>query len=338
VETAERYDLLTTVLRDEWGFDGLVMTDWGNNSTHYKEAVAGNDVKMSSGSVTNLLTAIANGTLTRAELIRNQTRVMNVLMRIKTFQDDPGGVKIHTIKSVGTTHIEAEDFAEVTGAPASEATTDTGGGLDMGYLDAGGSITYYINVERSGRYNLVFRAANNSGSANDTKFHIRVDGNKVAESKVPWTGGWQNWVSAPAVSVPLSAGEHFFQIYINAGGSNLNWMELSFAEKNPIGNLSVNDQFEIYLVNNPNSSKGYVHPIFSVTNLGEARNVTLLVVSYDKDGRFLEMNQVKTEAVPPSAGVVYLRAPIYVGEGAAGYRAFLWDDDLIPLAVVSSVE
>ena len=42
-------NLLTGVLRDEWGFDGLVMTDWRNDSHLYQELLAGNDIKMPFG-------------------------------------------------------------------------------------------------------------------------------------------------------------------------------------------------------------------------------------------------------------------------------------------------
>lgn len=44
--TSERYDLLTTLLRDEWGFDGVVTSDWINNADAVKEIEAGNDMLM----------------------------------------------------------------------------------------------------------------------------------------------------------------------------------------------------------------------------------------------------------------------------------------------------
>ena len=42
--TQQSYDLLTTILRDEWGFKGIVMTDWGNKNGTGKAVMAGNDL------------------------------------------------------------------------------------------------------------------------------------------------------------------------------------------------------------------------------------------------------------------------------------------------------
>ncbi|MFQ9394241.1 MAG: glycoside hydrolase family 3 N-terminal domain-containing protein [Lachnospiraceae bacterium] len=46
---SENKDLLTGILRDEWGFNGLVTTDWWTKGEHYKETLAGNDIKMGTG-------------------------------------------------------------------------------------------------------------------------------------------------------------------------------------------------------------------------------------------------------------------------------------------------
>lgn len=48
--TSENYDLLTGILRMEWGFDGVVTTDWDNNANQYCELRAGNDIRMPVGS------------------------------------------------------------------------------------------------------------------------------------------------------------------------------------------------------------------------------------------------------------------------------------------------
>ena len=46
VHTSSNYELLTEVLRGEWGFRGLVMTDWGSRSTKPFDIHAGNDLIM----------------------------------------------------------------------------------------------------------------------------------------------------------------------------------------------------------------------------------------------------------------------------------------------------
>ncbi len=49
VRASENHDLLTGILRDEWGFDGLVTTDWYTYGDQYREIAAGNDIKMGCG-------------------------------------------------------------------------------------------------------------------------------------------------------------------------------------------------------------------------------------------------------------------------------------------------
>ena len=46
---SENRELLEDVLRGEWGFKGMVTTDWWTRAEHYKEIKAGNDVKMGTG-------------------------------------------------------------------------------------------------------------------------------------------------------------------------------------------------------------------------------------------------------------------------------------------------
>ncbi len=76
--------LLTTVLRDEWGFEGLVVSDWGAVYDRDKAVAAGLDLEMpSSGGVGTaaVLRALEAGTLTEAEVDRAVTRVLELVSR-----------------------------------------------------------------------------------------------------------------------------------------------------------------------------------------------------------------------------------------------------------------
>lgn len=58
--TSSRYDLLTDVLRGEWGFNGFVMTDWDSQSEKPYDFQAGNDIIMG-GYSTDIIAAAISG-------------------------------------------------------------------------------------------------------------------------------------------------------------------------------------------------------------------------------------------------------------------------------------
>lgn len=70
VYTANRHDLLTDILRCEWGFDGLVMTDWGSTN-----AQAGNPYDHE-----QLRTAVADGLLNPSALRCAAARVLQLIL------------------------------------------------------------------------------------------------------------------------------------------------------------------------------------------------------------------------------------------------------------------
>ncbi len=83
LHTSESYELLTCILRDEWGFKGMVVTDWGVKNRPVVEVKAGNDMKMHCGYPDELKDAYEKGDLTRAELELCVTRILNMFTKLK---------------------------------------------------------------------------------------------------------------------------------------------------------------------------------------------------------------------------------------------------------------
>ncbi|MTE23940.1 glycoside hydrolase family 3 C-terminal domain-containing protein [Microbacterium sp. ZXX196] len=76
--------LLTQVLREEWGFEGLVVSDWGASNVRTAGIRAGMDLEMpSSGGMTDrqLVDAVRNGSLAEADLDRSAARVLQLIRR-----------------------------------------------------------------------------------------------------------------------------------------------------------------------------------------------------------------------------------------------------------------
>lgn len=79
---SENKDLLTGILRDEWGFKGIVTTDWWTRGEHYKEAKAGNDIKMGCGYPDRLLMALEKGLITREEIEICAKRILEMILKL----------------------------------------------------------------------------------------------------------------------------------------------------------------------------------------------------------------------------------------------------------------
>ena len=61
IYASENADLQTHILRGEWGFDGLIMTDWNGHGIHGRELKAGSDIKMPRGVPLSLQSYLGDG-------------------------------------------------------------------------------------------------------------------------------------------------------------------------------------------------------------------------------------------------------------------------------------
>ena len=92
----ENEDLIENILRQEWGFEGMVMTDWGGGRDAVATVNAGNDLLMPGGAnqINAIIEAVQNGTLDEKIIDRNVARILELIARSPKmqgyeFQNDP---------------------------------------------------------------------------------------------------------------------------------------------------------------------------------------------------------------------------------------------------------
>ena len=93
IHAANSYDLCTTAARDEWGFEGIIMTDWttttAGGSKPFVCAIAGNDLIMPANKmdVDNIMAALKDGSLPRSTARACAARLIKVILQTVGIED-----------------------------------------------------------------------------------------------------------------------------------------------------------------------------------------------------------------------------------------------------------
>ncbi|PKP53113.1 MAG: hypothetical protein CVT92_05955 [Bacteroidetes bacterium HGW-Bacteroidetes-1] len=115
--------------------------------------------------------------------------------------------------------VEAEDFFEMSGI-GTENCTDIGGGLNVGWIEEGDYMKYFIKVNTSVNYKLVSRIAGfNSG----TLFFLFNDS---IHANIPFTStnGWQTWRDF-STNLYLEEGNYVMKVFAYTDGFNINYFD-----------------------------------------------------------------------------------------------------------------
>lgn len=86
--TSESHELLTSVLREDWGYRGMVMSDWFGGKDAPAQMYAGNDM-LQPGHVNQynaILEAVRNGALDESVIDRNVRRILEMIMKTPHFK------------------------------------------------------------------------------------------------------------------------------------------------------------------------------------------------------------------------------------------------------------
>lgn len=81
----ENTHLLKDILRDEWGYDGIVITDWGGSNDHIKGVAAGSDLEMPTpgmDSARQIVKAVQNGKLSEAAVDACVDRLLEAVLTL----------------------------------------------------------------------------------------------------------------------------------------------------------------------------------------------------------------------------------------------------------------
>ncbi len=241
--SSSNYDMLTTILRKEWGYDGIVMTDWwskGNDEgklgdVHNIAAMirGQNDLFMvvnnaaENSQKDNSAEALAAGKVTRGEYLRAAANICRYLMRTPAFARMQG--------------IETELDRDLAAAAAQEegavsalirvALPPAGASLPVEEMatDKGSRVMFELAAKERGQYWMTFECrVPNQGSLAQVPVTISQD--KQIVKMVSLTGEDKEWQKQEITLNPVFQNTSFVTFFFGQSGMELRSCRVELVE------------------------------------------------------------------------------------------------------------
>jgi beta-glucosidase len=247
--TAGSYDLNTTILRGEWGFEGIVMTDWwakineegkapaSNNFAAM--AAAQNDIYMvcSNASVNdtedNTLSSLEAGTLSRAELQRNAMNICRFLLHTHAF--DRMQQITAEVEVLGDEDAADSQNQEIVYYKVEEELAISMEGVDT---DKGMSFVFALDLEKLGGYRVQLTAKSDLSELAQTAATLQYQGVPKATYTYNGTGGSYKTIEKKVVLFTKYA-----QMRLYFAQSGLQVKEIRFIYDKPMGEITDHDAY-----------------------------------------------------------------------------------------------
>lgn len=246
--TASSYDLLTGILRNEWGFDGIVMTDWWAKGNDYAGAEgtlanvaaqvrAQNDLNMvntnadENSNGDNLDKALQDGRLTRAELQRSAKNILRFLLHTPVFYREMGQ-KSEMEEMLSNALNEEETAIQNMALWNCEAEGDGSYSLtDPAEVDtAKGKTKYYsIQVAHRGLYKLSLTMKANFGGEN-AQIPVSIFQNRDLLETITITGKQTDWITREVTLQMVGLEQFFLKLFFGEAGMGLKEIRLTLVK------------------------------------------------------------------------------------------------------------
>lgn len=250
--TAGCYELTTTVLREEWGFDGFAMTDWfasinefghPQDRTNFAAMVrAQNDVYMvvpdSSYASTgdNLEETLKTGALKHGEIQRCAANICNFLMKSNALSNLlKEGEKVEIINRPK----DADDVEIPENLDIYHAVREITVPLDTKKSVKGTNYIFAVEAEIPGKTTLTLTGSSNLSELAQIPCTLFYQGIPIASFTFTGTGGKDVEIVKPAFMFSPYA---VFRLNVGQDGLDLKSLKIEFISKEPVTNYNWDEE------------------------------------------------------------------------------------------------